>query len=230
MSVSHISVSSRSDDESTGLSIPYIILTDSKTEDATLPVAPAPLSPDYVPASPVYTSDSDSDSEPFLEDPQEANPDESYEEYPSEDDSSDEDPMEANEPLHAQIKPTPPIHPSPIRPAILMVRPPFTLPPAIEAAITEEITSPPRKRFKMTSPQPEGGQGIHVDSTKIESIKDWATPKTLTEICQFLGLIGYYRRFIEGFLKIAKPLTKLTQKSVKFEWDEEAESAFQLLK
>ncbi|GJY52507.1 putative reverse transcriptase domain-containing protein [Tanacetum coccineum] len=57
-------------------------------------------------------------------------------------------------------------------------------------------------------------QGIHVDPTKIESIKDWASPKTPTEICQFLGLVGYYRRFIEGFSKIAKSMTKLTQKSV----------------
>ncbi|GKD05262.1 putative reverse transcriptase domain-containing protein [Tanacetum coccineum] len=61
-------------------------------------------------------------------------------------------------------------------------------------------------------------QGIHVDPTKIESIKDWASPKTPTKIRQFLGLAGYYRRFIEGFSKIAKPLTKLTQKKVAFEW------------
>ncbi|GJX79165.1 putative reverse transcriptase domain-containing protein [Tanacetum coccineum] len=47
-------------------------------------------------------------------------------------------------------------------------------------------------------------KGIHVDPTKIESIKDWASPKTATEIRQFLGLTGYYRRFIEGFFKIAK--------------------------
>ncbi|GKA90993.1 putative reverse transcriptase domain-containing protein, partial [Tanacetum coccineum] len=55
-------------------------------------------------------------------------------------------------------------------------------------------------------------QGIHVDPAKIKSIKDWASPKTPTEIHQFFGLAGYYRRFIEGFLKIAKPMTKLTQK------------------
>ncbi|GJX39435.1 putative reverse transcriptase domain-containing protein [Tanacetum coccineum] len=73
-------------------------------------------------------------------------------------------------------------------------------------------------------------QGIHVDPAKIDSTKDWATPKTLTEIRQFLGLAGYYRRFIEGLSKIAKPLTKLTQKNVKFEWEEKEESAFQLLK
>ncbi|GJS07797.1 putative reverse transcriptase domain-containing protein [Tanacetum coccineum] len=61
-------------------------------------------------------------------------------------------------------------------------------------------------------------QGIHVDPTKIESIKDWASPKSPTEIHQFLGLAGYYRRFIKGFSKIAKPITKLTQKKVKFDW------------
>nr|GEY55883.1 hypothetical protein [Tanacetum cinerariifolium] len=60
-------------------------------------------------------------------------------------------------------------------------------------------------------------KGIHVDPTKIKSVKDWASPKSPTEIRQFLGLAGYYRRFIEGFSKIAKPMTKLTQKKVKFE-------------
>ncbi|GKE08025.1 putative reverse transcriptase domain-containing protein [Tanacetum coccineum] len=73
-------------------------------------------------------------------------------------------------------------------------------------------------------------EGIHIDPAKIESIKDWASPKTPTEIHQFLGLAGYYRRFIEGFSKIARPMMKLTQKSVKFDWGEKAEAAFQLLK
>ncbi|GJU51820.1 putative reverse transcriptase domain-containing protein [Tanacetum coccineum] len=73
-------------------------------------------------------------------------------------------------------------------------------------------------------------QGIHVDPAKIESIKDWASLKTPTEIRQFLGLAGYYRRFIEGFSKIAKPMTKLTQKKVKFVWGDKQEAAFQLLK
>ncbi|GJR83370.1 putative reverse transcriptase domain-containing protein [Tanacetum coccineum] len=70
----------------------------------------------------------------------------------------------------------------------------------------------------------------HVDPAKIESIKDWASPKTPTEIRQFLGLAGYYQRFIEGFLKIAKSMTKLTQKGVKFDWGEKEENAFQLIK
>ena len=73
-------------------------------------------------------------------------------------------------------------------------------------------------------------QGVHVDPAKIEAIKDWAAPTTPTEVHQFLGLAGYYRRFIEGFSKIAKPLTKLTQKSVKYEWGDKEEEAFQLLK
>ncbi|GKE51814.1 putative reverse transcriptase domain-containing protein, partial [Tanacetum coccineum] len=51
-----------------------------------------------------------------------------------------------------------------------------------------------------------------------EELKDWASPKSPTEIRQFLGLARYYRRFIKGFLKIVKPMTKLTQKKVKFEW------------
>ncbi|GJW13762.1 putative reverse transcriptase domain-containing protein [Tanacetum coccineum] len=73
-------------------------------------------------------------------------------------------------------------------------------------------------------------RGIHVDPAKIESIKDWASPKTPTEIRQFLGLAGYYRRFIKGFSKIAKSMTKLTQKGIKFDWGEKEENAFQLIK
>nr|GFB06874.1 putative reverse transcriptase domain-containing protein [Tanacetum cinerariifolium] len=73
-------------------------------------------------------------------------------------------------------------------------------------------------------------QGIHVDPAKIESVKDWASPKSPTEIRQFLGLAEYYRRFIEGFSKITKPMTKLTQKKVKFEWGDKQEAVLQLLK
>ncbi|GJT67658.1 putative reverse transcriptase domain-containing protein [Tanacetum coccineum] len=73
-------------------------------------------------------------------------------------------------------------------------------------------------------------EGIHVDPAKIESYKDWASPKSPTEIRQFLGLVGYYRRFIKGFSKIAKPMTKLTQKKVKFVWGNTQEAVFQLLK
>ncbi|GJZ32684.1 putative reverse transcriptase domain-containing protein [Tanacetum coccineum] len=73
-------------------------------------------------------------------------------------------------------------------------------------------------------------KGVHVDPAKIEAIKNWATPTTPTEVRQFLGLAGYYRRFIEGFSLISKPLTKLTQKNKKYEWSEDEEEAFELLK
>nr|GEV59790.1 putative reverse transcriptase domain-containing protein [Tanacetum cinerariifolium] len=72
-------------------------------------------------------------------------------------------------------------------------------------------------------------RGIHVDLAKIESIKDWASPKTPIEIRQFLGLAGYYQRFIEGFSKIAKSMTKLNKKGIKFDWGEKEENAFQLI-
>nr|GFD03400.1 putative reverse transcriptase domain-containing protein [Tanacetum cinerariifolium] len=73
-------------------------------------------------------------------------------------------------------------------------------------------------------------EGVHVDPAKIATIKNWATPTTPTEVRQFLGLTGYYRRFIKGFSLISKPLTKLTQKNKKFEWETESEQAFQTLK
>ncbi|GJS68808.1 putative reverse transcriptase domain-containing protein [Tanacetum coccineum] len=72
--------------------------------------------------------------------------------------------------------------------------------------------------------------GVHVDLAKIEAIKSWAAPTTPREVRQFLGLGGYYRRFIEGFSLISKPLTKLTQKDKKYEWGKEEEEAFQTLK
>ncbi|GJR51439.1 putative reverse transcriptase domain-containing protein [Tanacetum coccineum] len=74
------------------------------------------------------------------------------------------------------------------------------------------------------------GNGIHVDPSKIEAVKNWKAPRTLTEVRSFLGLAGYYRRFIENFSKIAKSLTILTQKSKTFDWGEEQELAFQTLK
>ncbi|GJX30249.1 putative reverse transcriptase domain-containing protein [Tanacetum coccineum] len=74
------------------------------------------------------------------------------------------------------------------------------------------------------------GNGIHVDPSKIEAVKNWKAPRTPTEVRSFLGLAGYYRRFIENFSKIAKSLTILTQKSKTFNWGEEQEYAFQTLK
>nr|GEW58981.1 putative reverse transcriptase domain-containing protein [Tanacetum cinerariifolium] len=71
---------------------------------------------------------------------------------------------------------------------------------------------------------------VHVDPGKIEVIKNWAAPKMLTGVRQFVGLVGYYRRFIEGFSLIPKPLNKLTQKNKKYEWGKDDDEAFQLLK
>ena len=62
------------------------------------------------------------------------------------------------------------------------------------------------------------------------AIENWVTPKTPTEVRSFLGLAGYYRRFIANFSKIAKPLTALTQKGINFNWSKEQEAAFQTLK
>jgi hypothetical protein len=72
--------------------------------------------------------------------------------------------------------------------------------------------------------------GIQVDPSKIDSVKNWRTPETPTEVRQFLGLAGYYRRFIENFSKIALPLTQLTQKDRPYVWGEKQEEAFQILK
>ena len=69
-----------------------------------------------------------------------------------------------------------------------------------------------------------------MDPAKIKAIKNWEAPRTPNEVCQFLGLVGYYRRFIENFSKMANPLTALTQKDVKFNWEDKHEVAFQKLK
>jgi hypothetical protein len=73
-------------------------------------------------------------------------------------------------------------------------------------------------------------EGIFVDPIKVEAVLKWERPTNMTEIRSFLGLAGYYRRFIEGFSTIASPLTKLTRKEVRFVWSEECEASFQELK
>ena len=72
--------------------------------------------------------------------------------------------------------------------------------------------------------------GIYVDPQKVEAVANWEQPTTLTEVRSFLGLAGYYRRFIEGFSKIAGSLHCLTRKGVKFEWTDRCEGSFQTLK
>ena len=74
------------------------------------------------------------------------------------------------------------------------------------------------------------GEGIAVDPTKVQSVTEWLAPTLVGEIRSFLGLAGYYRRFIENFSKIAKPMTELLKKDTKFKWTEECEASFQELK
>ncbi|GKE28912.1 putative reverse transcriptase domain-containing protein [Tanacetum coccineum] len=74
------------------------------------------------------------------------------------------------------------------------------------------------------------GDGIHAYPSKIKAVKNWKAPRTSSEVRLFLGLVGYYRRFIEEFSKIAKPLTVMTRKSKTFDWGEEQENAFRTLK
>ena len=61
---------------------------------------------------------------------------------------------------------------------------------------------------------------VSVDPEKVEVVMTWERPKSVFEIRSFLGLAGYYRRFIEDFSKITAPMTRLTRKEVKFEWDD----------
>jgi hypothetical protein len=72
--------------------------------------------------------------------------------------------------------------------------------------------------------------GIAVDPAKVDAVSQWGTPESVSEIKSFLGLAGYYRRFIEGFSKLALPLTKLTRKDQAFVWDGNCEESFQELK
>jgi hypothetical protein len=74
------------------------------------------------------------------------------------------------------------------------------------------------------------GEGISVDPEKVEAIMGWPVPKNAHEVRNFMGLAGYYRRFVEGFSKIAKPITTLQRKGVRYDWTEECDSAFTELK
>jgi hypothetical protein len=72
--------------------------------------------------------------------------------------------------------------------------------------------------------------GISVDPSKVQEVMDWNPPKSVHQICSFLGLAGYYRRFIPGFSRIAKPMTELLKKVVKFVWSKACEKACHALR
>ena len=72
--------------------------------------------------------------------------------------------------------------------------------------------------------------GVQPLPDKVSAIVDWPTPHCLRDVREFYGLVGYYRRFIEGFATIAAPLTRLTRKGVRFVWSSEADDAFVRLK
>ena len=73
-------------------------------------------------------------------------------------------------------------------------------------------------------------KGVMVDSSKIESVQAWEPPKNVKEVRSFLGLAGYYRRFVEGFSRIAQPMTNLTKKTTRFVWTEACQKSFDELK
>nr|ABA97433.1 retrotransposon protein, putative, Ty3-gypsy subclass [Oryza sativa Japonica Group] len=73
-------------------------------------------------------------------------------------------------------------------------------------------------------------QGVAVDPSNVESVTKWTPPKTVSQIRSFLGLAGYYRRFIENFSRIARPMTQLLKKDEKFKWTTECDKSFEELK
>ena len=73
-------------------------------------------------------------------------------------------------------------------------------------------------------------EGISVDLAKVEATVSWKPPQNVIEVRSFLGVAGYYRRFVKGFFVIASILTKLLWKWVKFEWDDKCQSSFEQLK
>jgi hypothetical protein len=73
-------------------------------------------------------------------------------------------------------------------------------------------------------------EGITVDLGKVQDVLDWKPPKSVHQVRSFLGLAGYYRRFILNFSKISKPITELLKKGNKYVWSKDCDEAFQTLK
>jgi hypothetical protein len=73
-------------------------------------------------------------------------------------------------------------------------------------------------------------EGITVDPSKVSDVLDWEPPTSVTQVRSFLGLVGYYRRFIPNFSKISKPITELLKKGNKYVWSKDCDEAFNTLK
>ncbi|GKD21614.1 putative reverse transcriptase domain-containing protein [Tanacetum coccineum] len=123
--------------------------------------------------------------------------------------------------------------------AIPVVKSPYRLAPSEMEELSGQLRELQDKGFIRPSSSPWGApffghvinsDGIHVDPSKIMAVKNWEAPRTPSKVHLFLGLLGYYRRFIENFSKIAKSLTILTKKCKTFDWGKEQELAFQSLK
>ncbi|XP_020266177.1 uncharacterized protein LOC109841635 [Asparagus officinalis] len=125
----------------------------------------------------------------------------------------------------------PPIVPSPVITTILIIEEspeviPGLTPPSAVAAEQEAWFLLVERFFGHVIIR----KGIVVDSMKVEVVLDWEPQKTVLEIRSFLGLTGYYRKFIHDFLKMATSLTCLTKKGVPFIWGTECQEAFETLK
>ena len=73
-------------------------------------------------------------------------------------------------------------------------------------------------------------EGIKMEEEKVKGVLDWLTPQCVKDVQKFLGLANYYRRFIEGFASIARPLHDMVKKDKKWDWTEKQEEAFRVLK
>ncbi|XP_021755397.1 uncharacterized protein LOC110720651 [Chenopodium quinoa] len=105
--------------------------------------------------------------------------------------------------------------------------------PAEISELKERLEDLLEKGYIRPSASPWGAPVLFVkkkDGTKIEAVKSWPMPKTVSDIRNFLGLADYYRRFVKDFSKIAKPMTTVMKKDKKFEWDDKCEEAFQIMK
>ncbi|MFG1569954.1 ribonuclease H family protein [Staphylococcus aureus] len=74
------------------------------------------------------------------------------------------------------------------------------------------------------------GAGVAVDPKKVEAVESWPIPETVADVRSFLGLAGYYRRFVSVFARISTPMTRLTRKDVPFVWSAECQTSFEKLK